>query len=507
MSGLTYAFGRTDNDTTESGTLITRVAGQFTSPFTACPVRVASTHRQRLTVSSSQITPTTGAVGIYFTPDNNYGGPSQPATGVMWSWYTDANNYIELVYNKAATRWELRRYAAGAGSTITTIDTTFAAGVGRFIYMQWDATTIGLSVAGSAVTSTANTNIPTLPTTVDIGSRAAASDFEARYDAVLCCSAALTATQIAQFNALVASRPPLFGEFVNETMTLLWYGANSRYWTLAAGGKTVDLLGQTGVKISTINGMGVPAMEHRNVETPLRDGASYIDSRMRTRSIRLGARVYGHSAATFQTARRALLSKLNPRLGQGILMYAPDAQCYEVDAVVDEFSLSDHQANVPRLQTPNIAFKCFDPAIRVSALNETLQTVPAGGWSIPWSIPWSITQSAVTFNFTNDGDVDAWPRFSLTAAVASTGPYFTNNTTGKTFALTGGGVLSMAAADVLLVDMLNRTATIAGANKYSYRSDASQMWPLVPGVNSVTIGVATGSAEALMRSFRQLIGV
>ena len=504
--GLTYAYGRIDNDTTESGTRITRVAGQFTSPFTACPVRVASTHRLRLPVTSSQTTSTVGSAVIYLTPDNAYNGAGQPATGVVWSWYTDANNKIELLFTKAGAIFSLTRTAAGVGTTIT-IASTFAANTGLTIYIAWSATTLYIALNGGAITSGADANIPTLTATVDIGSRAAAANFEARYDAVAMFARILTLVEWQSFDALRASRPPLFGEFVHEAMTELWYGSNSIAWTLASGGTTIDLRATTNARAINVTGMGVPLMEHRHAETPLRDGASYIDSRMRTRTVGILMRVFGATMEEWHTARTFLIHRLNPRLGQGLLMHAPATQCYEVDAVVNTgIGMTEYTPGL--IMAPQISFSCFDPTVRVSAFVEDLETIPQAGWALPWVLPWSWSTSAVTFSITNDGDIDAWPTLRVIAgALGCTSPYFTNNTTGKTFALSGGGGLTMAAAAVLKVDMKARTADIANVNKIGFRSDASQMWPLTPGVNSITVGVDSGSGTTLLRAYKQLIGV
>lgn len=505
--GLTYVRGRVEASDTESGTLITRVAGQFTSPLLACPVRVASTHRVQLPVTSSQITPTAGAMCIWFTPDNANGGGAQPASGVVASWYTDANNLIEVIYNKASSRFELTRKASGVGTTLN-IAATFAANTGYCLYVAWSATTLYGGWNGAAIVSSADANIPTLAATVDIGSRAAASDFEARYDAVAMFTAAVTNAQYVSLAALATLRPPLMCEYAGTAMSLLWYGCHSRVWTLSSTATAMDLLNTSGLVIQSLAGAGMAPVLHRAVLTPLRDGAAYVDSKLQPRVLTLSALTAAGSTVAAQYAlRRSLIAAMNPRAGQGLVMFAPATTIYDIDAIA-ESGLGYDSPDTPFHAFHPISFICNDAAWRVSGLTESLQAVPLAGWTFPWSFPWPWSPSSITFSLTNAGDLDAYPVFVVSpTANAATGIQFLNNTTGKLFKLSAS-TFSLAVGRVLTVDMNARTATLDDAtNEMGYRSAASQMWPLVPGVNSITISTDSGDLTAVVRPPTRLVGV
>ncbi|MCC6238103.1 MAG: phage tail family protein [Dehalococcoidia bacterium] len=503
-AALTYSRGRIAVPTVESGTLIAREVGQFAAPLLSCPVRGSG----RLQLPISRMTPASGSLVIYFDPDNAWNAGGQPANGYVFEWYDVASGYLAAYFNKAAGNWRIDR-VAGTGSAEPTAAQTFAAGDPSVLYLGWDATGVAVAVNGSTIATQANTHIPaSLPTTYDIGHapNIPGSRFLAAYGAVVECARPLTQTEWEAFAALRISRPPLLGERINAAMSALWYGANPFTWKLPMGSTALDLVNTEGVTFDRLLGAGTAPVEHRGVETPLRDGKLYITSRLKERRLIARLVLEGDTAEGWYALRRELMAALTPRSGEGMLMYAPSRAVYEIDALLYS-GLGIDDAEWRRGERPAVAFDCLDPAWRNAAQAAVLQAIPLSGWSLAWSIPWSFTASARSFVLTNDGDVPTYPVFTVTAGSGgASGIGFANTTTGKRYQTASSFLL--AAGEVLTVDMDARTATKQdGTNQISQRTTTSEMWPLEVGDNAVTVSTESGSATVQAGFPRRYVGV
>jgi len=119
-------------------------------------------------------TPTQGAIfaRVYFPYANTALGTGN---ATVLTRRDAADDLIELRYNWANNQWELERSNAGTG-TVHTFPDTFTAKSYVSVLAAWSPTAIFLSVDGVALTSAADTNIPTLAAAAaDIGSVAGTS--------------------------------------------------------------------------------------------------------------------------------------------------------------------------------------------------------------------------------------------------------------------------------------------------------------------------------------------
>lgn len=93
---------------------------------------------------------------------------------------------------------------------------------------------------------------------------------------------------------------------------------------------------------------------------------------------------------------------------------------------------------------------------------------------------------------TNDGDVDAWPVWTITGSGSSFA--LTNTTTGQVLDYT----LPVAAGQQIIVDTRPgyKTITDANGNNLYAGVGASAMWPLIPGANSVSISYAGATSDS-----------
>lgn len=503
--GMSYVRGRTTEETTESASLA-RVAGQFTSPFLSCPVRSASSQRVRLTVGT-KLTETAGAVAIFFDPDNANGDAGQAANGRLFSWRDDASNLIEVEYDKAAARFEARRLNGGSGGEVTA-SATFTAGAATMVYVAWTATTIQLAVNGGTLQSAANTDIPTLAaTTFDVGSVDGSTNYlDAAYGAVQTFSAALTQAQVDVLAALRSTRPPVIGEGdAGDVVTGTWYGGHKLVWdTTASDGAVLDLNDGAERWVRELGGAGVGGITTVASETPLRDGAAYVESQLDVRKLSVMLSVYGASYADFWSKRQELVAALNPARGEGLLMFAPDAQVYEIDAVLSAgLGYSDQRGRDG--QGVPLVFDCHDPAWRVALINEATLNSVAAGLSVPVSVPVSIGLGGTSSALTNSGDLESFPEIHLSSMAAADTPVLTNTTAGKSFGLTG----TYTDPNTVTVDMDDRTVVDEnGASLMSARQSTAEMWSLAPGVAStITTSQSGGTYVARVRWWTRLAGV
>lgn len=511
--GLTYQRGRVAAPTTESASLA-RVAGQFTTPFLSAPVRGSGPGRVRLTVDG-MLTATSGAVVIFCDPDNANGGGGQQANGLLFCWRASAAERIELEYTKGSTVLTARRLTASAGATATA-SLTFAAGDPLAVLIAWDATTLYVAANGGTIATAGNTSIPAgLPTTVDIGSQdgaTAGTYFNAAYAAVLLFSGPLTASQWQTLAALRAARAPVLGEGGTDALaTGIWYGAHATVYELPASGAVIDLNDGAGGDILLLNpgllGAGFPSINNRAVLTPLRDGATYIDTLFNPRKMTAPLLVRAVTQVSELAAKRLqLVDALNPKYGQGIIQYAPleSGQVYEITAIVDggvEFREPLGQAAL----LPLCNWVCEDPYWRAGVQSFGSGVTALGGWTIPWTIPWTISSSAATIATVNNGDAPVYPVITMTAGGSgAVGPAISNDTTGKTFAL---GTLTLAAGETLTIDMEARTAVVGTTNVLGYRTATSVIWPLQVGTNSLTAYVSSGSISFVVSWPTRLAGI
>lgn len=494
--GLTYTLQRMREQNTESVNL-TRVAGQFATPFTSCPISGASDRVQLIV--GNKITEESGAVLIYLDPDNNYDAAGQPATGVLLSWRDDANNLIELSYVKATNLLTLSRKNGGVGAD-ETLTWTFAAGAASVLYAAWDSTTLYLAVNGGTIVSQANSSIPTLvATTLDVGSRGGATQFEGAFAAVVLFSEPLTQDEWEVFAGL--TRPPLYGEFVHSVMSGLWYGAHS---ILYSAPTVIDLWNYGYLTIRTLLGFGMPPVTHRTVETALRDGSSYVDSRLEARRLTVGYSMRGDSFAQYYALRAALAAAHNPKVGLGVLQFANDAEIVEIDAIYDGgLEYASPVGDGSRGEAPQCDFYCPDPLWRVGVAVETVIDSMPGGWTLPWTIPWTITPSNEVTNIVNSGPVATYPEILVyTETDDVTVVDLINQTSGKTLRLAG----PYETGKIITINMQQRTIIDEdGESLMSQRTGS--MWALEPGGNNVSVGTADGDIRALVRYWPRLLGV
>ncbi len=181
---LTYTYDRVTEAVTFAGEPSLEV-GQWAN-YLSRGIRDGATpaHRVQLTVGT-KLTPASGCVVLYLNPDNDNGGGGQDDFGRVFSWRTDDNNRLSLLYIKGSTQWNFE-YHTGGGQDTAVVSDTFGFGDAKVVMCAWDATTIYVAVDGGTIVTFARTQPDaTLPASFDVGSVAGSvSYFEAAYGAV-----------------------------------------------------------------------------------------------------------------------------------------------------------------------------------------------------------------------------------------------------------------------------------------------------------------------------------
>lgn len=138
-----------------------------------------------------------------------YGWGSVPANATVFSWADSANERIELVY--ITNQWVGLKRTGGVGGNAAAAVNTPAVGDLDTLVLAWTGGTLGLSRAGLAFVSVANTSIPTTTATLmDLGqSTQAAGRFQSSDDFWFATgSGTLTNSDAAMINAFGSADPP-----------------------------------------------------------------------------------------------------------------------------------------------------------------------------------------------------------------------------------------------------------------------------------------------------------
>lgn len=237
------------------------------------------------------------------------------------------------------------------------------------------------------------------------------------------------------------------------------------------------------------------ALEYR---VPERDGATFINSYLPSRKIIVLLALLGSSAA-IQSAWRALVRKLSPRLVSdrahpfSLHITAADGVVRACDGVFGRLEIAQTE---PTYAEATLVFQASDPALYDPNEKSVSAGLGAGsGFSFPLSMPASFAETGIDniVMANNVGDLPAWPRIVVSGPCDN--PVITNETTGKKVEI----VQAQDAGDYITIDMDAATVVWYDAsagvetNIIENISMDSEFWPLVPGENAVHI-VADGAA-------------
>lgn len=276
-----------------------------------------------------------------------------------------------------------------------------------------------------------------------------------------------------------------------------WFDPTGTEWPLNGDAYMfLDNPGRKGFK-------GLPPFATTVLQTPLVDGDTPRFTLAQPRPLDVHLLIKGSNPTDYEAVRTALQGAMNPKLGNGWFRCTRsdgiqrDVFCrYDTGFDGDEswgVASAAHQEYILHFIAHDPYF--YDPAA-------TVQTFTASAATAFFPImPLRLSSSNIGSGFSifNNGDIDAYPVFTITGPGMN--PTLTNTTTGKTVAAT----IALTAGQVLTIDTQAKTVTREdGSNQFSTLSFASALWTLVAGQNAITLAMSgTGSGSQIQVSYKQ----
>jgi hypothetical protein len=288
---------------------------------------------------------------------------------------------------------------------------------------------------------------------------------------------------------------------------LTWTDADGTAWPLIA-----DL----GVIVEWgLSGFGSPARQIAT--TPLPGGGSLPKSAYVPEGhLVLPLYVYGSDETAFRTLIRSLRGAFDPIRGDdltpGSLEAAwADGQRRMIEAMVTDIpeELDQGKSNLDHIHVV-LEMTCPDAYWR-DAVAQT-----AGPWVLgttrDWLAPYMTVSSGLVLGsgqvITNDGDVEAWPIWTILGP--ATNVVLTNTTTGKSFSIPSG----VGSGETLTVntkpgDLAVTSDSSSGSQLGRLGWPGAQLWPLVKGDNNVTLQLdgATSATRVNLSYYRRYRGI
>jgi len=251
-------------------------------------------------------------------------------------------------------------------------------------------------------------------------------------------------------------------------------------------------------------GLDMPPFELHSDDSPNLDGSIYRGSRATARQVLLPVYVYGQDRRSMVAFKRKLAAALNPKNGPCILMFVESdgvpryLQCYYAGGMD-----GDESADMAGFHwsTYGLQLTAMDPWwYGDSAVSQSWNfgaELPMLGGAGPF-LPLTLaegTWASNTVTLTNDGDIEAWPIWTITGPLQSltvTGP---DGSCWELPPLPGGSPV-LASGRTLTVDTRPGYKSLLddqGTNYYRLLAPAPALWPVPPGTSTATILADAGS--------------
>lgn len=166
---------------------------------------------------------------------------------------------------------------------------------------------------------------------------------------------------------------------------------------------------------------------------------------------------------------------------------------------------------LPNVMTQMLSFRAFDPYWRdttptVQLIDISVLEFLSATVNDPW-FPWYLVDDTAIggFRIDNDGDVDGWPVWTVQGPGGPT--TLTNDTTGAVLEV----ATVLAEGEQLHIDTRPGVKTVTGPdgqNLFADLSTTSSLWPLVRGVQQVTVelpNAAAGTSNVRMSYRRRFL--
>lgn len=271
-----------------------------------------------------------------------------------------------------------------------------------------------------------------------------------------------------------------------------------------ANGEAVTFAVANGYYGRALNGRSMPPVEIQADEAVELPGVVFRGVQIRPRIQSYVCRYLSTSRAAVRAGLADLAEILNPLLGEGTLSLTNEAAVTRQIAAVYFAGLDDADEGTVTTQPLVLQFHHADPFWYDPS--DTATSFASGetpGLFFPIGPQVRLASSTVYGQptVTNSGSIDAYPVWTITGP--GTDLVLTNDTTGETLSV--GYTLN--AGDVIVIDTrpgagVTAVTDSAGTNLYQYLTGS--LWALVPGANSITIGLSGAtSASSVQLAYRR----
>lgn len=262
--------------------------------------------------------------------------------------------------------------------------------------------------------------------------------------------------------------------------------------------------------MQSIDGLGLPPIQHWTTRSPYQDGRSHWGYAVQPRVINMTFYMRGCNRSDMYTKRRAWVDMLSPRTGAMILRLitpAPDPRQYELHDVwvTGGGALSSTDQPMPQRQVTGLQLTAYDPIWKwVNSPLDGGETRDASGrtcvvddtWTtsaeltLPFTGPYLLgtTTGTNSLTCTNDGSWGTKPLITLE------GPCYdwvlTNTANGNQLSWDG---YQIATGETITIDIPGKTVTSDVSGDVStYLSGDTGSFELEPGANALTIFASGG---------------
>lgn len=268
-----------------------------------------------------------------------------------------------------------------------------------------------------------------------------------------------------------------------------------------ARNEAIEFKDDTNFRIFKIEGLGGTDVSNHLQKAPYQDGQTYIDSNLEPRPISIEFGIFAKNRENLYQLRRNMGSVLNPKLGEGTLIYEFGGIKRQIKAIIDAgpIFLDGKSNETERFQRGTIDFLCPDPYWKSEQIISEPMTAYRGLFKFPLTFPTQMGEVGSTQIFVNEGDVDTPVQIEFRGPALN--PRVTNKTTGEFIQINR----ELEDGDRLIVDttfgnkrveIIRLDGTIE--NVLNWIDLNSTFWQLIPGPNEIEYTADAGRTNAVV---------
>lgn len=270
------------------------------------------------------------------------------------------------------------------------------------------------------------------------------------------------------------------------------YGFSFNGWLFGGAGQ--------GVQVLSIDGLeDIPSLRTQDEGRGYSDGMWTGSDALNNRAITMTLQIMSDANAPMSTYLAQLKQYLiSQTTGTGVLqMFLPNRGVQRVNARVRRRSIRIDPEYTYGRATAVVEFFCPDPRIYNDTQTTGTMLASSGGsrtYPRTYNLAYSGGAIGQTVTLTNAGNYESWPLFTLTGAC--TAPQILNITTGQVLTFPA---VTMAAADVMVVNSDLRAVLMNGAAARNLLGNTSQWFSLPAGVpTTLTLSVGGGNPTCVV---------